>query len=318
VHQDPRPPRRRRWARCPDPDRPAHRTARAYAQGVRRPTTPEPLARTEAGDRPHRPPFLPAAVMAKRRAPCRLGRRSYTRVGEHTPARMEGGVEMAKGTVERKCLKGHKAEGSCSASCLRWYPRIEHPTPTGKAAAGSTTSAATPPRPPHDRRSTRRAGAAATTWPPTVHAPHAGSVPCPAGRPRPLPRSTSCWTSGWPTCKPRARAGCGPSAATTNFSTITSAHTWARSRSARYPPCRSSACTTTLPTRAARTASPADYTRAPSASSTTACTKRSPTLGDGTTAHQPRRRRRAARPAHPLHQLTDARAGRPPAGCRPA
>jgi len=45
---------------------------------------------------------------------------------------MEGEVEMAKGTVERKCLKGHnKAEGSCSASCLRWYPRIEHPTPDG-------------------------------------------------------------------------------------------------------------------------------------------------------------------------------------------
>ncbi len=40
---------------------------------------------------------------------------------------------MAKGTVERKCLKGHnKAEGSCSTSCLRWYPRIEHPTPDGE------------------------------------------------------------------------------------------------------------------------------------------------------------------------------------------
>jgi integrase len=39
---------------------------------------------------------------------------------------------MAKGTVERKCLKGHnKADGCCSASCLRWYPRIEHPTPDG-------------------------------------------------------------------------------------------------------------------------------------------------------------------------------------------
>jgi hypothetical protein len=39
---------------------------------------------------------------------------------------------MAKGTVERKCLKGHnKTDGCCSASCLRWYPRIEHPTPDG-------------------------------------------------------------------------------------------------------------------------------------------------------------------------------------------
>jgi hypothetical protein len=35
---------------------------------------------------------------------------------------------MAKGTIERKCLKGHnKAEGRCSSRCLRWYPRIERP-----------------------------------------------------------------------------------------------------------------------------------------------------------------------------------------------
>ena len=36
---------------------------------------------------------------------------------------------MAKGTIERKCLKGHnRSEGRCSSRCLRWYPRIERPT----------------------------------------------------------------------------------------------------------------------------------------------------------------------------------------------
>ncbi|HZD02328.1 MAG TPA: N-terminal phage integrase SAM-like domain-containing protein [Actinomycetes bacterium] len=39
---------------------------------------------------------------------------------------------MAKGTIERKCLKGHKkTEGRCSSRCLRWYPRVERPAAGG-------------------------------------------------------------------------------------------------------------------------------------------------------------------------------------------
>jgi integrase len=37
---------------------------------------------------------------------------------------------MPSGTIERKCMKGHKkAEGRCSPRCVRWYPRIQRPTP---------------------------------------------------------------------------------------------------------------------------------------------------------------------------------------------
>jgi hypothetical protein len=150
---------------------------------------------------------------------------------------------MAKGTVERKCLKGQKnAEGCCSASCLRWYPRIEHPTPNGdgrrrfdylggyptKAAAQSALDQACRRR--HDNlaadrsRATRRKRAVA-------------SGPAAA---RTL-TVNQLLDSGWPTSIPRARSVYGRSAATTNSSTITSAHTWACSRSARCPPCRSSA-----------------------------------------------------------------------------
>jgi integrase len=39
---------------------------------------------------------------------------------------------MASGTIERKCMKGHKkAEGRCSPRCVRWYPRIQRATPDG-------------------------------------------------------------------------------------------------------------------------------------------------------------------------------------------
>jgi hypothetical protein len=35
-------------------------------------------------------------------------------------------------TIERKCTKGHKkAEGEVLARCVRWYPRIQRPTPDG-------------------------------------------------------------------------------------------------------------------------------------------------------------------------------------------
>jgi integrase len=37
---------------------------------------------------------------------------------------------MPSGTIECKCMKGHKkAEGRCSPRCVRWYPRIQRPTP---------------------------------------------------------------------------------------------------------------------------------------------------------------------------------------------
>jgi hypothetical protein len=42
-------------------------------------------------------------------------------------------MQMAKGTIERKCLKGHrKAEGRCSSRCLRWYSRIERRVAEGR------------------------------------------------------------------------------------------------------------------------------------------------------------------------------------------
>jgi integrase len=41
---------------------------------------------------------------------------------------------MTRGTIERKCMKGHnKAEGRCSARCVRWYPRIQRATPDGQS-----------------------------------------------------------------------------------------------------------------------------------------------------------------------------------------
>jgi integrase len=120
-----------------------------------------------------------------------LGRESYT--SEISLATTKGGVDMVKGTVERKCLKGHnKADGCCSTSCLRWYPRIEHPTPDGdgrrrfdylggyptKAAAQSALDQACARRHDHlaaDRSSTRRrrravaSGPAAARHTPTVN-----------------------------------------------------------------------------------------------------------------------------------------------------
>jgi hypothetical protein len=42
------------------------------------------------------------------------------------------GSAMTSGTIERKCMKGHKkAEGRCSPRCVRWYPRIQRATPDG-------------------------------------------------------------------------------------------------------------------------------------------------------------------------------------------
>lgn len=39
---------------------------------------------------------------------------------------------MATGTIERKCMKGHKkAVGRCSPRCVCWYPRIQRATPDG-------------------------------------------------------------------------------------------------------------------------------------------------------------------------------------------
>jgi hypothetical protein len=39
---------------------------------------------------------------------------------------------MTNGTIERKCMKGHKkAEGRCSPRCVRWYPRIQRATSEG-------------------------------------------------------------------------------------------------------------------------------------------------------------------------------------------
>ncbi len=39
---------------------------------------------------------------------------------------------MANGTIERKCMKGHKkAEGRCSPRCVRWYPRVQRATRDG-------------------------------------------------------------------------------------------------------------------------------------------------------------------------------------------
>ena len=46
---------------------------------------------------------------------------------------------MPSGTIERKCMKGHKkAEGRCSPRCVRWYPRIQRVPPTTTADGGST------------------------------------------------------------------------------------------------------------------------------------------------------------------------------------
>ena len=162
----------------------------------------------------------------------------------------EGGA-MASGTIERKCRKGHKkAEGRCSPRCVRWYPRIQRATPT--AGAGSTTWAATPPELRHERCSTRRSGARATTRTATVQTTQAIRALALVGQRR---RSTSCWATGSPTCKPTRHSGCAPSAATANSLSTTSAPTSAPCPSARSGPSTSNGCTTSWPRTAARTAS---------------------------------------------------------------
>lgn len=41
---------------------------------------------------------------------------------------------MANGTIERKCMKGHKkGKESCSSRCVRWYPRIQRATTDGRS-----------------------------------------------------------------------------------------------------------------------------------------------------------------------------------------
>ena len=39
---------------------------------------------------------------------------------------------MPNGTIERKCMKGHKkTEGRCSPRCVRWYPRVQRAASDG-------------------------------------------------------------------------------------------------------------------------------------------------------------------------------------------
>ena len=48
----------------------------------------------------------------------------------HSRSSTTRGRAMPSGTIERKCMKGHKkAEGRCPPRCLRWYPRIQRAHP---------------------------------------------------------------------------------------------------------------------------------------------------------------------------------------------
>ncbi len=75
---------------------------------------------------------------------------------------------MAKGTIERKCLKGHhKAEGRCSSRCLRWYPRIERRATEGRRKFDYLGGYR--PGPPHKRRWTPPSSSAMTARQPIPH-----------------------------------------------------------------------------------------------------------------------------------------------------
>jgi hypothetical protein len=162
----------------------------------------------------------------------------------------EGGA-MASGTIERKCRKATRRPraGAHPAACAG-TPGSSTPPPT--AGAGSTTWAATPPELRHERCSTRRSGARATTRTATVQTTQAIRALALVGQRR---RSTSCWATGSPTCKPTRHSGCAPSAATANSLSTTSAPTSAPCPSARSGPSTSNGCTTSWPRTAARTAS---------------------------------------------------------------
>jgi Phage integrase, N-terminal SAM-like domain len=205
-------------------------------------------------------------------------------VRERASARMECGVEMAKGTIERKCLKGHnKADESCSASCLRWYPRIEHPTPDGdgrrrfdylggyptKAAAQQALDQACRRRhddPAADRSSSRRRRRAVASGPATAH-PTVNQL-------------LDQWLAHLQT-KGAIR-----------LRTLGRYHQLLHHHLRPYLGTLPLSALSTLriqrlydhlPTRAARTARPAGCTLELSVSCTTACTRPSPTPDDGTT-----------------------------------
>jgi hypothetical protein len=131
---------------------------------------------------------------------------------------------MANGTIERKCMKGHKkGKGSCSSRCMRWYPRIQLVTPDAHSRRKFNYLGGYPTRPRRDQHSTRRSGAMAT--PPWTS--QARQTPLLVGQH--TPRSTTCWTTGSPTSEPTRQSGCEPSAATANCSSITCAPTSAPS-----------------------------------------------------------------------------------------
>src|SRR6266508_5203143 len=102
-----------------------------------------------AGDRPYRPPLLLWLLpVVEPRHTASAGGHTSTGVAQACDSPdiyagaasrraaagqplTEGGA-MASGTIERKCMKGHnKADGRCSARCVRWYPRIQRATPDG-------------------------------------------------------------------------------------------------------------------------------------------------------------------------------------------
>lgn len=121
---------------------------------------------------------------------------------------------MTNGTIERKCMKGHKkAEGRCSPRCVRWYPRIQRATPDGHSRrrfdylGGYPTKAAA-------RAALHQAlGRQGDNVAPIIQARQATRASWVGRHSR---RSTTCWTTGSPTSKPTGRSGCEPSAATAN------------------------------------------------------------------------------------------------------
>jgi len=136
---------------------------------------------------------------------------------------------MASGTIERKCMKGHKkAEGRCSPRCVRWYPRIQRATPDGHGRrrfdylGGYPTRAAA--RAALDQALGRQGDNANGD---RANKPSYSSTGVDGRNRR---RSTICWTTGSPICKPAKPSGCEPSAATGNYSSTTSAPTSASSR----------------------------------------------------------------------------------------
>jgi hypothetical protein len=95
--------------------------------------------------------------------------------------------------------------------CLRWYPRIQRATPDGHGRRRFDYLGGYPPKAAARSALNQALGRHGDHLAPTVQGNQAAALV--GGHSRP---STTCWTTGSPTCKPTRPSGCEPSTATAN------------------------------------------------------------------------------------------------------